>query len=169
MRRCEHDVGGHEAATMDGDLRSLTGEADRGRRHPDGDPSPDERRRDRVVGAQHPDEGVLAGPGLEVQVRVRQRIGESPQEPAFDGQPIGHQRADAADVATAGDVQRPGVVLALQIVERGEVPERQEARLGVPDGAFHVALRGGARRAQDDGPCAQRAEQPDDLVVEPGP
>jgi hypothetical protein len=167
--RCQDDVGRDEAPGMDGDLRSLAEQADRRRRHPDGDPSSDERGRHRVVRAEHPDKGVDAGPGLEMEVGVRQRIRESPEEPAFDEEALGDRPAEASDVAVIRDVVRPGVVLTLHVLERAEVAERQEARLGIADRALDIALRGRSGRTRDDGLGAQRAEQTCDLVVEPGP
>ncbi len=72
-------------------------------------------------------------------------------------------------MAAPGDLGRPGVVLVLEVVEGDERAQREEARLGVPDRALHPALRLGVRRAEDDRPRMERAEQPRDVVVETGP
>ena len=110
MGRCQDDVGRDEAPDVDGDLGALARQADRTLGHPDGDPPSDERGWDRVVGAEHPHEGVDAGPGLEPQVGVGQWIGEWPQEAAFGAEALGDRPAQAADVAAIRDVVRPGVV-----------------------------------------------------------
>jgi hypothetical protein len=94
--RREDDIGRDEAPSVGGDLRSLAGQADRYRRDPDRDPPADERRRDRVVGAQDPDEGILAGSGLEMEVGVGQWIRESAEELALD-------RGGTSDLAAWSD------------------------------------------------------------------
>jgi hypothetical protein len=133
------------------------------------DPPADERRRDRVVDPVDPDEGVLAGPRLELVVGVGSRLGQWCQERELGGEPLGDPAAEPPDVAAIGDVGRPGVVLVLEVGQVGELAERQKARLGIADRPLGVALRGRPGRAQDDRLCAKYPEQPDHLVGEPCP
>ena len=70
-------------------------------RDPDPDAPADEGRRHRVVGAEHAHEGVLAGPGLEVQIGVGQRLGQ-----AVRGRP--RSTAQRSRARRAGPAQRSG-------------------------------------------------------------
>jgi len=56
---------------------------------------------------------------------------------ALGGVPVGDPAPQAARVAAIRNVGRPGVVLALEALERGKRVHVQEARLSVPDRPLH--------------------------------
>ena len=59
------------------------------------------------------------------------------------------------------------VVLDLEVRERGERAQRQEARLEVADRPLHGALGRRPAGPQHDGPGMERAQEPADLGMEP--
>jgi hypothetical protein len=91
------------------------------------------------------------------------------EEAALDEEAVTDPGAGAAQGAGEGDLDSPGVVLGLQVGQRGERAQGQEARLEIADGALDPTLRGGSPWRQRHGLRAQLSEQGQHLEVEPGP
>jgi hypothetical protein len=142
-------------------------EPDLGRADPRRDAPPDEGRRHRVVDATDAHEGIAAGPRLEPQVGVRQRLGQPVQRAALDVPALDDPGAGAAQDAPEGDLGCPGIVLGLQVGQVTEVAQRAEAGLEVADGALGVTLALRPPRLEDDRLGAQRAEQGRHLRMQP--
>ena len=65
----------------------------------------------------------IARARLEVLVGLGQRLGQALQEAAFDRPALGHPRPGAAQDPPMSDLDRPGVVLGLQVLERAEAAQ----------------------------------------------
>jgi hypothetical protein len=103
-----------------------------------------------------------------MEVGVGQGIGQLAEVAALHGPAAGDGRAGPPQPSGEGDLGAPGVVLALQVGERAEQPQGQEARLEVADRALGAALGLGLAGPQDDGPGTEGPEQARHLGMEPG-
>ena len=82
------------------------------------------------------------GPGDVSAEPLADTVRQAMEEAALDGPTVTHPGPGPAERAGEGHLRGPGIVLGLQVRERGERAQGPEARLEIADGALHLALRG---------------------------